>query len=338
MVLGSALLNSLFPFLVALLGLSSGALFYAWVWKSCSCLGFFGWCLVLWRGRALSGWLWAAWLRSMARPAFWLMALGHLDVAFTIVAGGLVDMSVVVVVLQLGPVVFIWLAWAGDVGRGNYQRPGVGMIVAALAAAAGAGLAVSSETGSLVWEVSWKSWAGGGVALAGTVVGGCNAFALGLSRGALADGERVYGPAELPVLLSSGIGAVLSTLVVAGLLAVPALGLPGLWAGFGEGGFFLGLWPYALTAFLLVPASGFLWRGANFLTRDLSVNVLGYFLPVFAVCWLWLAGLVWVEAPWLLVLGFVLIMSANLLLVPWGRVLTLSGAGDPAHRSSRQAG
>ena len=61
-----------------------------------------------------------------------------------------------------------------------------------------------------------------------------------------------------------------------------------------------------------------MWRGANFRTSDLSVNVLGYFLPVFAVSWLWLAGLVRVEVPWLLVLGFALVMSANLSLVRWG--------------------
>lgn len=105
MVLGSALLNSLFPLLVAFLGLSADALLYAWLWKSFSCLGF-----------------------------------------------------------------LCWLAWAGDVGRGNYRRPGVGMVLAALAAAVGGALAVSSETGSVAWEVSWRSWVGGGVALAGTVV------------------------------------------------------------------------------------------------------------------------------------------------------------------------
>ena len=224
MILGSAFLNSLFPFLVAFLGLSVGAFFYAWVWKACSSFGFLCWTLALWRGRALSGWLWTGWLRSMARPAFWLMTLGHLDMVFTIVAGGLVDMSVVVVVLQLGPIVFIWLAWAGDVGRGNYRRPGVGMVAAALVAAAGGALAVSSETGSVVWEVSWRSWAGGGVALLGTVAGGCNAFALGLARDVAGRGRYVAGVWDELLLLSSGVGAVVSMLVVGLVLALPALG------------------------------------------------------------------------------------------------------------------
>ena len=117
-------------------------------------------------------------------------------------------------------------------------------------------------------------------------------------------------------MLSSGVGVVFSTLAVLAMLALPVFGLP--WLGVG-GGFFPGLWPYGVTAFLLVSASGFLWRGANFLTRDLSVNVLGYFLPVFAVGWLWLAGLVRVEVPWLLGLGFGLVMAANLSLAGWGR-------------------
>lgn len=300
MVLGSALLNSFLPPFAAVFGMSSAPFFFALVWKSSGAVGFLAFLLLLWRGRALSRVLWRRWLGLMKRPAFWLMTVGHVDIFFTMAVAGFVDISVVVVLLQLIPVMFILLAWASDLGRGSYRRPGLGVMALALVAALGAALAVSSETGTVVWESSWRSWVGAGLALLGVVIGACNAFALRLAR------DAVEGSVH-PVLMSAAVGAFLSMVLVSSFLATPAFILSGgQWNGSTA--------VYALWALVAPPASGLLWRAANLRTPDLSVNVVGYMLPVFSMSWLWLAGLTRVESPALLAAGLLMVLCANLVL------------------------
>ena len=298
LVLGSSFMNSFFPFLVAVLGLSGAPFFYGAWFKFGSALGFVVWMCALWRRRSLDGVPWWNWVRGTVGWRFWVMSLGHFDVVFTVAAAAFLDMSLVVVILQLGPLCFVWIAWSTDLGRGGYRRPGVGMVFAGLLAGVGAAMCLSAEGGAPVWELSWRSWAGAGLALTGTVAGGCNAVALPLSR----DLARCTGA---PVLLSSAVGAFLSALCVSGLLGVLAFALPGEYAH-GSLPWFLGF------ALLVMPLSGLMWRRANLGTRELGVNILGYFLPVFSVSWLALAGLVELRSVWLFVAGLGLVLVANL--------------------------
>ena len=306
------MLNSLYPFLVALWGLSSGALLSVFFWKGGGLVGSLLLLALLFRGRGFEPSLWVAWLRCARTPAFWLMCLGQADVLALTLAARFIEMSVAVVLLQLLPVVFILMMWLLHRREALYVRPGPGVLFLCLLAGTGAVLALSSERGGLaVVTLHWRVVAGVLLVLAAVGMGSLNAFSLRLAREVC---DASAGAGEL--LCSSLVGAVLSLAVLLPVLLVIAPFV-------GDGAGVPRAVPLACLGALVFPLSAAMWRLANLVARDLAVNVISYFLPGFSLLWLAMAGLVGVVRVDLLVGGFVTVLIANVLLGLRGPVSSL---------------
>ena len=189
------------------------------------------------------------------------------------------------VVVELWVIFAVPLAWALSRDRGRYRRPRVRGMVCMVGACAGAGLVVAGQSG-LASGDGVPEW----TLLLGGVLGLLSALAVAATVALFRWSEELV--VRLPVGAADGYGAAgleLFGTAVGIFVSGTAVAVCNAGAGVAVGEW-IGVWQ-AVAAVVLGAVVYFganvLWRLANLVTVELSVNALASFTPVMALGWVW---------------------------------------------------
>ena len=309
--MASSLFYSFGPLTAELSQAAAYPFLYNAVWRLATALGLL--VLMVAAGR---GWLMrlAVWRLLAGRLGHWRVALSCLsvlDMVMFSVALRTLDSSVVTLGFGLSPIVFALVVWGSYRGiSGGRYRLAVGPLtfLMMLLAFGGFALVVASERGLELGPAGGTGLAVGlGAVLVGMVLTALIAASL---RWAIDAADAAEG--SCGVCLGPGGAALL-----AALFAAVAANLLGALVSVGAG-LALGERPAAgllvagTLGLVVNPCGGFLLRWSSLRARNLGVNAISYFTPLFALPWLGLAGFVDVRSVPLLISGAVVIVGSNL--------------------------
>ena len=183
-------LNSIYPVLVPVLGLSAHPLFYVSLWKAGMATGLLITIPLLHRRTAANPRLWLASLATLRRLPFWLTCLSHTDILFLTLAANHIPIPIAVITIQLSPLLFIATLWFSHRTHPHYNRPRPALIPLSLLALLGVALAILSDQPTPGTALPWHSLIGIALSLAALAVGAGNALNIRIAR----DISRQLGP------------------------------------------------------------------------------------------------------------------------------------------------
>ena len=259
----------------------------------------------------------AAWGALFRWPGFLILvpaSLNGVQMALFVWSTHFVDVSVVVVLIELWPLMLILFLrrWA-DTGLDYRKNLGV-LLPLLLVAFLAAGLTLSSQSAGVLFLVGWSALLGAVLALAAAGVGGLDAFnfrfgerfAVRMSDGGVSDGPLLGGSvsdlASL-VLFGSLIGSLFSS--VPGIASLGAGWLAGERVEWSSVLWWLG------GAIFLAGGSNFLFRWSNLYSNNLGVNALGHFTPVLSIVLLGAFHRLTVLRPGLFLAGLAGVTAVN---------------------------
>lgn len=271
----------------------------------------------LWRRGFLRADVWEA-MRDGTRPVDWLM-INVQFYGFTAFAwsASYVDAAVTAMVYEMWPMLFM-LMMGRVLGRMRwFSQLSPREVVQAGVCFTGVAMVVASERG-LVGAIDGNVGLGVGIAVLGMVLTATSFWNFrwcGVVVALLEErrGRRAGRGEWLAILvtgftLGSGVAALVNGL---------AADLVGEQVGSSPGWALLGL--VAVAGGFVLDAGGTVFnRWANLQARRISVNAINYAIPALGVTWLLVLSLTDVRYVWLLVVGAVVTVGANMSLL-WGR-------------------
>ena len=225
------------------------------------------------------------WIANGGHGALLLLmgALSGLDYVLYLYCAKLTDVTVAAALGEIWIIFAVPLAWTLARNRDRYRRPTTLSMLAVATACAGAALVLAGQsTGSGAIPASR-------LALGGTL-GILSSLGLAAAMGLFRWSEELV--ARLPKEATKGMGntglelyATSMAIMITGVLSIAMNACIGMASGEtisiaqATGAAALGALVYA--------TGSILWRAANILTQDLSLNALTSFTPVLALGWMW---------------------------------------------------
>lgn len=308
-ILGTLFFSTI-PFVMAVAGVGNPFMFMA-VWRVGLGLGIGAFLVIRYRSMVTDRQVWALVLRRSRSWALVLVVVGYFDFALWTLSASYVNIAVSTLLYELNPFLTGFFLWWLFRREGRYRRFSIAAFFSFWLAVFG------------VFLVIWAQYGGQGLPHA-VMNGEFRELLLGVGFGfssaclvtltVIAFRWAVDFARELPDdkghdSLSVEMFGVLVTVFIANLLVMPFM--VGLGFARGEQATLeMALW--AVAAGLIPHSLGVLLRYWSMLeTNNLSINVIRYFSPIFALIWLLIGGFVVDLDYTLLIVGALLVIFAN---------------------------
>ena len=233
----------------------------------------------------------------------------YASLGFYVCAALFINVAIIMVLHELWPAVFLFLAARLFQRDGRYWKISLRTWVWGACAFCGAALVILGQAQG-IGDLSAVSLVGLGIgvllALASSVVASFSAFGLRWSADFVERIRDACGHYKKSLELFAGtLGSVIGNFVT-------GLGALGIGVARGEDGGGGETLVYGLIGgFITTGLATILWRTANLTTRNLNINLLSYLMPAFSLVWLFAFSQVGDVNGVLLVVGACAILAAN---------------------------
>lgn len=300
--------DSFAPLFVALGGGQSPFMFMLF-WRAGAIAALMSFLLISYRSLLLSRCTWSLVRRRVFTWTFGMWLCEYASLGFYVCAALFINVAIIMVLHELWPVAFLFLAARLFRRDGRYWKISLRTWMWGACAFCGAALVILGQAQG-IGDLSGVSLVGLGfgvfLALVSSVVASFSVFGLRWSADFVERIPDACGHHKKSLELFAGmLGSVIGNFVT-------GLGALGVGVARGEDGGGGDTLMYGLIGgFICNGLATIVWRKANLTTRNLNINLLSYLMPAFSLVWLFAFSQVGDVNGVLLVVGSCAIVAAN---------------------------